>query len=741
MGTLARWGRFIAFEGDLSQEDHEQMVEQLIAGLPDMEAKQQELRAQLINILGRVDPVDLLARASLSYLLMDPDSYVESEIDRSPAHIEYLALQVLEVGLSSPGEADPVSAYRLTSESIHLVRTLFELASRKITLTGVAAQRERPDDQSIEHSWRAKIHSLGIRGMGYEEHTSRIIRGCLDPFDSDCRRVMGFTAVEAIALARGISSLIAQRMNSRGPQAAAIGSELLTQYKRERRGRKVEKRLFSDEDLRLPWSAIQVAIQLRVEAWMFAEARAIALITPDQLAEHCSIDIMACQAFLDAFTCSEGEYNPEHHAYPVGVHPLTARPILQVENAYLTPAPTSLPDAIRPRMEDLIAQDQKLWERYAAARGIYVEHEATALLGGALPGSRTWNNIEWSSRSDGSDLDGLVSADDVTIRVQCKAGRMTAPARRGSSDRIKRNLRDLVKDAANQHNALKQALLDEGAAAIGFTAEQVIALSQPFQFEAVVTLDELTTWATETSRLRDLDILPADGALPWVVCLADLMAIVDLLSGAQLIHYLIRRLRIERHGHVSAHDELDWVGHYITEGLHFDWILGEENPPDVLRLTSYTDPIDAWYFTRAGWRTNKAPKPEQPIPARLKAFLKRLERERPQHWTTASIALLDGDEESRSEWERALVRTKKTVMRQGWSNATQGFNGRLGITLWFDYRHAEEDVRRTLQVYCEKKARDTHQDLWIGIGESVTSSLFVTLIHDPGLDFAERLTT
>jgi hypothetical protein len=216
------------------------------------------------------------------------------------------------------------------------------------------------------------------------------------------------------------------------------------------------------------------------------------------------------------------------------------------------------------------------------------------------------------------------------------------------------------------------------------------------------------------------------------------MVIVDLLHGAQLVHYLIRRQRIERRGRVSAHDELDWVGHYLAEGLYFDWLFSGDEPPDVLRLTSYTDPIDAWYFTRAGWRTIRAPKPEQPLPARLKAFLSRIERERPAHWITASIALLDGDDDSRIEWDRTLVRATKTLMRQGWSNATQVFLGRFGITLMFDHRHAEEDARRTLQAYCEKKARDLDQNFWIGIGESVTRSLFVALVHDAGYDIAEK---
>ena len=58
--------------------------------------------------------------------------------------------------------------------------------------------------------------------------------------------------------------------------------------------------------------------------------------------------------------------------------------------------------------------------------------------------------------------------------------------------------------------------------------------------------------------------------MPWVLSLTDLMAVTDLLQGAELVHYLLRRQRIERDGRIEAHDELDWVGHYLKEGLYFD---------------------------------------------------------------------------------------------------------------------------------------------------------------------------
>jgi len=264
-------------------------------------------------------------------------------------------------------------------------------------------------------------------------------------------------------------------------------------------------------------------------------------------------------------------------------------------------------DAIRPLMEDLLRSRSKLWERYTYARGRYLEQETTALLTAAFPGGKSWNGIKWESTSDSSDLDGLVTADDLTIRLQCKAGRLTAPARRGAVEGMKGDVQKLIEAAAEQHRALALVLRSEGAKQIGFSDDQTEALESPLQIEAIVCLDDVTVWATETHKLRTLGALPEDRHVPWVLSLTDLMAVVDLLQGAELAHYLLRRQRIERDGRIEAHDELDWVGHYITEGLFFDRFFEGEEPSHIFRLLSYTEPIDDWYFTKAGLRTVKAP--------------------------------------------------------------------------------------------------------------------------------------
>jgi hypothetical protein len=673
----------------------------------------------------------------MTYLHFDPDTFRESQDDRSPAHVEYLGLQVLGAGPSAVKAVDPMRESELTFEAIDLVRKMFRTASMLTVIGAVAAWRDRADDPTVEYSLFARLESLTVRGVGYPEHLKRVIHGCLDPFDTDCRDLLGFTASEALILTNAITDLISDRLAPVWKETSASRSQLLRDLKRERR-RPGKGGGVPDWLTALPPNQAKMQVGRLATTVLFADSRSLAVITGDDLAGYCSLDPAVCQAFLEAFACPPERFDPKHHALPGGAHPLTEQPILRVPEGFVLPVPSAMIDAIRPRMEDLLHLEQKVWDRYVRARGVFLEREATSLVHQAIPGSRSWQGIGWRSATDSSDLDGLVAADDLAVRLQCKAGRLSASARRGGPLGMRQDIGDLIEDAARQHRALATALGSDGAKGIGLSDEQAAALDAPFQVEVVVCLDDVTVWATEAHKLRALGALPLDRHVPWVLSLTDLMVVVDLLQGGQFVHYALRRQRLERQGRIEAHDELDWVGHYLSEGLYFDDYLEIEGRPDVVRLLSYTEPIDAWYFTREGVRTVKAPKPSQPIPPKLALLIRRLEGERPRHWIPAVVALLEGDQATRDVLDDAISHIRERLPQQGWSNASLSFNGRFGLTLFFDRRTPWPLIRDRLMKYCRTKAEAQKQPNWIGVGEGVSGPLFVIVIsRDPDISLAE----
>ncbi len=732
-GDMARYGRLIKIENTVKPDEHAAMVDVFVGGADARRQKREDLRVRLLEILTEVDPVDLLARASLTYLPIDPDTYKEWESDRSPAHVEYLALQVLGLGDISPRESDPHDASRLTGDAIEIVREMFLETRTLITMQAVARRDEDSDDLTAEHAFRTRLEGLTVRGTGYYEHLINVIHACLDPFDNECRINLGFTATEALALTNGIAKLVSDRIWPLRQEAAAARKQMLANLKRARRRGKAAINL-PEWISGLTPSEAKTHVDILATTWMFRASRSLATVTPTDLAAVCSIKEETCRAFLDAFSCPPELFKSEFHSFPGGAHPLITQPILKLSNGYILPVPSAMIDAIRPHMEDMLQRYAALWDRYIVARGRFLEKEATSLVEKVLPGSRAWQGISWSSTTCGSDLDGLVMADDLGVRLQCKAGRLTASARRGAPERMKKDIGKLITDAVAQHQALETALVAEKPQGLGFSNAQSSALLAVLQIEMVVCLDDVTVWATEAHKLRNMGALPESAKIPWVVSLTDLMVITDLLHGVEFVHYALRRQRLERDGRISAHDEIDWVGHYLSEGLHFDHFFEDKDSPSFLRLASYTEQIDAWYFAREGVRTVKAPKPVQPIPEHLSLLKRRLERERPHHWLLASVALLDGDQKSRENWDSAIAHARKRVQLEGWSNASQVFNGRLGITFFVDVRTPWPEIRNRVVDYCNEKAEELNQPNWIGIGEGNNGHLFVVVIErDPAL--------
>lgn len=229
--------------------------------------------------------------------------------------------------------------------------------------------------------------------------------------------------------------------------------------------------------------------------------------------------------------------------------------------------------------------------------------------------------------------------------------------------------------------------------------------------------------------MRGLTGLPSAHRIPWVLSLTDLMAVTDLLQGAELVHFVTRRLRLEALELVEAHDELDWVGNYLRDGLYFDGFLDGPNPPGRFRLLSFTEDIDSWYFSRAGLLREPAPKPCQKVPLGMSRLLRRLEAERPAHWLTASTVLLNGDDDSRRTIDAQLAHTQAKANADGWSNASQVFLPHYGVTFWTDFRRQpRSQIAADLASYMTGKMAQHNVAFWVGVGLGTDGALVVGLV-------------
>ncbi len=254
------------------------------------------------------------------------------------------------------------------------------------------------------------LQALVVRSSAYQEHTTLVLEGCFGNFEADCRRYLGFTAEEARRLVLAIPEVIGPRVEPRLQAARDFYRENAKNLKRLRR-----KGGLPDHLAHMKPSEQRLGLQRMAFAEAFRDPLSLAVFAARDLAEKSGLALSVCEAWLDAMHCPPGEYVEKYHYAPVGGHPITRRPLIKVA------------------------------EGYEASRSRWVEKVTADRLRNALPGARSWTAIEWRSPKDSSDLDGLVHCDDLALRVQCKAGRISPAARRGAPSMVE-DIRATVSD-------------------------------------------------------------------------------------------------------------------------------------------------------------------------------------------------------------------------------------------------------------------------------------------------------
>ena len=107
----------------------------------------------------------------------------------------------------------------------------------------------------------------------------------------------------------------------------------------------------------------------------------------------------------------------------------------------------------------------------------------------------------------------------------------------------------------------------------------------------------------------------------------DLTVISEIVEfSSQFVHYIQRRLRPIELGWVNAHDELDWFGHYLLEGLYFDDLKENKDEDFIYNLLSYSWIFDDYYFYVTGPLQTPVKKPAQRMPKLMREILAELDK-------------------------------------------------------------------------------------------------------------------
>ncbi len=755
--TIERFGRFMRTSVNRTPDEYAAHHAQMRALHQKLPGQIAENVRTLEDVISNLDPLDVIANAGLANAVIDVKNYKEWAFEGQQCFVEYISLLCLK-------RQRWTSSNRMVTAAEHepvnqLLKAVFD-DTQLMYMTEFSARGNpgEPPDLMDEIRFFTRLNELRVRFPGYEHHQKELLNELFLPYADWMNRALGLAIADAIALIGAVDKLTNSRLRERFGAAREELKALRSEVRDYSRGK--------DRAFKYPGETLKKLSSLREKemlketknlttAWGFFGLGNTLSFGASEMADLAGVTVATAESFLDLFSMTFGDV-PSSFSAPELTNSFRLRPIVNDESRYLCPSTGALLWAIRPRIETAMnpasgesAGEAAVWQKYTKHRGDWLEQEALGLLALALPAATSHRSLKYKFDAEPErerELDGLVQFDRVLILLEAKSGTMKDAARRGAPESLLTSLEGLVGDAHAQALRAKE-YIDSTDKPLFRTPSGNLELDKSSFDEVMmmtVTLDSLSVFPPILHRIAHLNIFPA-GTLPWTVPIMDLRVICEIIEfPAQLVHFIRRRLRVSELAILSASEELDYFGHYLTDGLYFEDFVKDK--PSEINLLSYTDQFDAFYFTEMGYRTKPAGKPRQKVPDDLRALILELEKRHPEGYVDVVCQLLDFDGETRRRIARQFLKLARLAKKDGVIHNFSVMNEdeKHGVSLFCGHRAEGRRIHEQMETYCLVKKYQQRYVSWLGIGITAENPLipigFVNLkgawANDPSLEAA-----
>ena len=314
---------------------------------------------------------------------------------------------------------------------------------------------------------------------------------------------------------------------------------------------------------------------------------------------------------------------------------------------------------------------------------IFLRKRPWNILRKLLPGSEVYGKVYYEIEENGQrsrfESDGIILYDKNLFILEAKAGALSTSARRGSLERMKKDVSALIDSAYSQALRTKKYIemtekprfeYEDGSEALTILDKNNVENI----FLVNVTLESLGDLAIRLNSLKHLKLIQGKG-WPWSVFINDLRVIAEILeSPSQFLTFLKRRIQANDFPQFDLADELDFLMFYLREGLYLDKINKKED--GKFTLHGYTEELDRYYDFLAG-RVSSGEKPTLRTSAEYKAIIRNIEALGKPGFTSVTTTLLDFSGEAHKDILNALNKIKELSLGDGKTHdATFLFQGK-----------------------------------------------------------------
>lgn len=524
----------------------------------------------LKKLLEDLNVLDVLCWFSVYCLTAPLDQVPNISADKMVIQYQVEILQALFLQNNKIKQNTPFSSFH-ADEIIGLINKVPEaFINKRIVDVENYGEDEKEAFINLE---MFRANTMTIRNWGHREQVIRLTKELFMPIDNLIKKEYEISVINLIKMLESILDTVELKLNKRNQLIHDVYNssdisqmiELFTEFYPSINKKKlyaIKSKFKTKEEFAL-YLILDLSNQFLKEIYTIKLSEFVKAY-PEEVNENTLNNIIRNWSF------NVGDLSDFPTEYVFLGNPIWKKPLIKVdETTYCWPITGLFISFCVELIETIFIDDQRLNKIYRKRRAHFLEKSIEELFKRNFESAEIHSNLRW----DEGENDLLVLIDSYAIIVEAKSRKISDSARRGSFERLQKEIKKLIVEPSKQ--AIKfSEYIENNKNKVEFTNKKdekiCVDLSKIKTILTLgVTFDLFAYLASKIPLLAEIGLTKDDVILTPNMSLADLEIFFDLLeTDSEKIHYLIKRYNLEKEIDYMA-DELDLLAFYLQTGFNF----------------------------------------------------------------------------------------------------------------------------------------------------------------------------
>ncbi len=645
---IARFGRYVTMRNNMSPGEFQEMQKDLAKRYPDVCQEIDNLITQIVAIVAKLPPSELLKRAywemASHHLNMESESDVDSDAVLSLRMVDYL--QSLIVSATPPEKVLDNISEDVWAELKKMVGSLFSKLSIDYQICRTALNRTNDPDFDLDYEefyYEAQQYWVNLRGQRYLVHDIPALSNLLTPHNEVFKELFGINTDELITGFRMIQDSltlgIGKVMNDLEDLRKAIIEKAPQQIK------DVDKITTADVAGELISRMIEANNWQDWREDIMGRLLGLDLFDLDKITKLPKplLDELSWEPGQDSEFLEEGQFR----GWPLRIWPVFKRPFIKLDGRHYCFDLYSLFDHLYRVIERTVIrlkpQYREEWNRKQKELS---ERLPFGLFTRLLPGARVYRQVYYrTGNGQWYESDGLLVWEDHLFIIEIRAGAFTYTSPATDFPAYVTSIKNLLLKPVEQGRRFLKYLNTENEVAIFDEYHRQIGKISKNDFEHVticaISLDEFTELAARAQHLKKIGVDVGEKPV-WAISLDNLRQYADIFNNPlSFLNFVEERMRASQSNIVEVKDELDHLGLYLKHNSYTRYaheLTSDEKTK--LGWYGYRSDIDK-FFAEKFHNPQTGRVLEQNMPERLREIIEFLSVNFVPHRRKVASTLLD----------------------------------------------------------------------------------------------------